>query len=340
MSAQPSIVPAFEGGRALRLGFVGLGWIGRKRLDALAADPHVCVAAVSDTDPEKLLSAKEGYPEARDTDSFETLLDCELDGVVIATPNGSHAEQALACLSRDLPVFCQKPLATNAAETERVVLAAQKANKLLAVDYSYRHVQGMRVLRERICAGELGEITAMDLIFHNAFGPNKQWCFDRSRAGGGCLLDLGVHLVDLALWLQNAPSMHVVSSHLFSQGRPFDSQAVEDLAFVELEQSNGGVVRIACSWNAQIGCDAEISAHIHATRGGAEWRNVNGSFVDFELDLLRGNQREHLGSSHDEWGSGALSAWIQRLRADSSFDPAALQIASGARLIEQAYQSS
>ena len=338
MSAQPSLIPNYQG-RPLKLGFLGLGWIGRKRLDAVAGDANVRVTAVSDTDPQKLRSAQTGYPDARGMISLDELLECELDGVVIATPNAAHAEQAIACLAKGLPVFCQKPLATNAADTERVIAAAQKANKLLAVDYSYRHVRGMRALRERIRAGELGEINAIDLIFHNAYGPNKQWCFDRSQAGGGCLLDLGVHLIDLALWLQDAPSMRVVSSRLFSQGRAAGLEDVEDLAFVELVQSNGAVVRIACSWHAQIGCDAEISAHIQGSRGGARWRNMNGSFVDFELDLLRGNQQEHLGSSRDDWGPGALCAWTQRLRTDSSFDAEAWDITAAAKLIEQAYQS-
>jgi predicted dehydrogenase len=338
MSAQPSIIPEYQGS-ALKLGFLGLGWIGRKRLDAVAADASVRVNALFDTDTEKLQSARSGYPDAQGMSSLEELLELELDGVVIATPNGSHAEQAIACLGKGLPVFCQKPLATNATDTQRVIAAAQKANVLLAVDYSYRHVQGMRALRERIGAGELGEINSIDLIFHNAYGPNKQWCFDRSQAGGGCLLDLGVHLIDLALWLQDAPSIRVVSTRLFSRGQAAGPQDIEDLAFLELIQSNGAVVRIACSWHAQIGCDAEISAHIQGSRGGARWRNVNGSFVDFDLDLLRGNQREHLGSSRDDWGPGALRAWIQRLRTDSSFDTEVSSIAAGAKLIEQAYQS-
>jgi predicted dehydrogenase len=338
MSAQPSVVRDDQA-RTLKLGFLGLGWIGRKRLDAVAADANVRVTAVSDLDPEKLQSAQSGYPHARAMSSFDELLNCELDGVVIATPNGNHAYQAIACLSRGLPVFCQKPLATNAADTARVITAAQNANKLLEVDYSYRYVQGMHALRKRIRAGELGELNAIDLIFHNAYGPNKQWCFDRSQAGGGCLLDLGVHLIDLVLWLQDAPSMQLASSRLFAQGRIAGSQDIEDLALVEFVQSNGAVVRLACSWHAHIGCDAEISAHIHASRCGARWRNVNGSFVDFDLDLLRGSQREHLGRSRDDWGPGALCSWIQRLRTDTSFDPAAFDFLVGAKLIEQAYQS-
>jgi predicted dehydrogenase len=340
MSAQPSWTQ-LAASRPLRLAFVGLGWIGRKRLDAIAQHGGVEVAALFDSDAERLSSAAQEYPAAAACERLDTLLDASVDGVVIATPNAHHAEQAIASLERGIAVFCQKPLATTARDTERVVEAARVADRLLAVDYSYRYVQGMALLRERMLAGELGTITAIDLIFHNAYGPSKQWCFDRSHSGGGCLLDLGVHLVDLALWLQDSPALRVGSSRLYARGRRLAADEVpnevEDLAFVELGRQDGALVRIACSWDAQIGCGAQISADIHGTRGGAAWRNESGSFVDFELDLLRGDRREHLGSSRDDWGPGALQAWIARLRQDPAFDPSALQVLAGARLIDEAY---
>lgn len=336
MSARPSLAPQ-SGSRRLRLGFIGLGWIGRRRLDAIAERSDVSVAVLSDADAPRLDAAAAIYPDARTQVDFDAVLECDVDGVVIATPNANHSAQAIACLSRGIPVFCQKPLAIDAAETARVLEAAAAAERLLAVDYSYRHVRGMPELRRRIGAGELGEISAIDLVFHNAYGPNKAWCFDRNRSGGGCLLDLGIHLVDLASWLQGSPGMEVASSRLFSRGRRAAPGDIEDLAFVEIRQDNGALVRVACSWNAQIGCDAQISAQIHAMRGGALWRNLNGSFVNFQVDLFRGNTREELGISLDDWGPGALSAWIERLHIDSSFDPDAWDVLTGARLIEQAY---
>lgn len=96
-------------------------------------------------------------------------------------------------------------------------------------------------------------------------------------------------------------------------------------------------MRIACSWNAQIGCDAQIGMQLHGTRGGAAWRNIDGSFLNFHLWHCRGNQRELLGASYDDWGTGALSAWIDRLNVDCSFDPSAFDILAGARLIDEAY---
>jgi predicted dehydrogenase len=338
MSAKPKIQPL---ARVPRLGFVGLGWIGRKRLDAIAASGAIHVAALTDADTSRIAEAKQIYSDARDIPSVEALLAEDLDGVVIATPNGAHAEQVLACLERGLPVFCQKPLATTAGDTQRVIEAAQNADRLLATDYSYRHVQGMSRLRDMIRSNEFGEVLSLDLIFHNAYGPSKQWCHDRVQAGGGCLLDLGVHLVDLALWLQSSSELRVIGSRLFAQGKPRRraSEDIEDLAYVELECSNGALVRIACSWHANIGCDAIIRADLHAQLGGASWYNVNHSFVDFNVDVFHGTRRDCIGASRDDWGPGALNQWVERLRHDPSFDSSAWDILTGARLIEEAYDA-
>jgi predicted dehydrogenase len=337
MSAQLQAVPL----RQPRLGFVGLGWIGRQRLDAIAASGRIEVAALTDTAEVCASNAASAYPAAACVPDLDALLECGLDGVVIATPNASHATQALACLAAGVPVFCQKPLATTLPDTERILEAARRADCLLGIDYSYRHVQGMRELRQRLHSGEFGEVLALDLTFHNAYGPSKQWCHDRHQAGGGCWLDLGIHLVDLALWLQGSPDLRVISSRLFSQGKVWraDSEDIEDLAYVELQQDNGAIVRLACSWNAQIGCDAQIRAELHAQRGGACWYNVGGSFLNFDLEVFHGTGRESLGQSRGEWGPGALMDWVMRLARDPSFDVAALEILAGARVLDAAYRT-
>src|SRR5690606_2112222 len=121
------------------------------------------------------------------------------DGVVIATPSALHAEQSIAALNMGKAVFCQKPLGRNAAETRAVVEAARKNNLLLGVDLCYRHTCFRRI-HDIIQSGELGHIYATELTFHNAWGPGKEWFYDPKRSGGGCVVDLGIHLIDLALW--------------------------------------------------------------------------------------------------------------------------------------------
>lgn len=352
MSAQPDLrgaaalpdprsSPAHGRRRPLRLGFVGLGWIGRKRLDAVVAAPEVEIAALADADAARLRDAFAACPGSAQVDDVADLFRCGLDGVVIATPNACHAGQAIACLTSGLAVFCQKPLATTVADTRRVLRAAQSANRLLGIDYCYRHVQGMQELRSRIMGGELGQVTAIDLHFHNAYAPNQAWARDYGLAGGGCLLDLGIHLIDLVMWLQDLTAMRLVSSRLYAQGRTLTrgEPVLEDLAFAQFCQSNGACVRLACSWNAPLGGDALIGMRVFGTRGGAHWRNVNGSFYDFELEICHGTARERLGSYPDDWGARALLAWVGRLRRDCGFDPDVLQIAHGAALIEEIYRA-
>jgi predicted dehydrogenase len=339
MSAQPEL-PA-TASRPLRLGFLGLGWIGRKRLDAAAELPEIEVAALADVETQRVREVAERFPGAIAARDVAELLKCDVDGVVIATPNSCHAQQALECLERGIPVFCQKPLAISAAESKRVVAAAQSSDRLLGIDYCYRHVSGMHELRRCIAAGELGDILAVELTFHNAYGPDKPWCYERRLSGGGCLLDLGVHLIDLALWLQAAPAMELVSSNLFAQGQPVrgGEEAIEDLAFATFRQSSGAVIRLACSWNAHVGRGAVIEMRLLATKGGAHWRNIDGSFYDFQLDLTRGTSCERIGSAPDDWGARALSSWCRRLQHDRSFDPEALLILPGASLIDEVYRS-
>ena len=322
----------------LRLGFLGLGWIGRKRLDAVAGASGVKIAALADSDGGRLSDAAAAYPDALPADDIEALLACDLDGVIIATPNAAHAAQATTCLSRGVPVFCQKPLGVTGAEAETVIEAARAADLLLGVDFSYRHVQGMNELRRRIVSGELGDILALDLVFHNAYGPDKPWVCERRLSGGGALLDLGVHLLDLALWLQSGSAPRLMSSRLFAHGKPLQHcDEIEDMAYAELRQTNGAVVRIACSWHAHTGCDAVIGFELLGSRGGARWRNVGGSFYDFALDIFKGRTAERIASPPDEWGPRALGAWLHRLRSDRSFDAEAEVIAQSARLIDEVY---
>ena len=280
-----------------RLGFLGLGWIGRSRLDALAASGLAEIAAVADP----------ALPDALDT--LEELLEHDLDGVVIATPSALHAEEAIAALEHGLAVFCQKPLGRTADEVRAVVDAARRADLLLGVDLAYRHVEAFRAAHDVVRSGELGEIVAADLVFHNAYGPDKPWFYDPELAGGGCAIDLGVHLVDLAVWTLDLDPAEVRSRLV---GEP-----VEQFATAELDH-----VRLACSWNLHAGRDAVIEAAFYGTEGGVRVRNVGGSFYDFRCERLRGTESEPLVEPPDDWMGRAAVDWARRLAAGGRFDAA------------------
>jgi len=220
-----------------------------------------------------------------------------------------------------------------------VVDAARRADRLLGVDFSYRFTEGMRRIREVVRSGELGRIFAVDLVFHNAYGPDKPWFYDPALSGGGCVMDLGVHLVDLALWTLDYPAVSTVSGKLFAGGEPLGERPdrVEDYAVATAELETGGSVRLACSWRLQAGCDAMISAAFYGTEGGAALRNVNGSFYDFVAERYRGTARETLAAPPDDWGGRAAADWATRLAAGDRFDPEAERLVDAARVLDGIY---
>lgn len=325
--------------RRPRVGFLGVGWIGRHRMEGMLATGAIEAAAVADPSAEMTDAALALAPGAERVGGLDELLGLDLDGLVIATPSALHAEQSIAALQRGCAVFCQKPLGRTAEEARAVVEAARAADRLLAVDLSYRFTEGMQAIRELLAAGELGQVFAVDLTFHNAYGPDKRWFYDPQLSGGGCVMDLGVHLVDLALWALDFPEVVGVTSHLSARGEPLAGRAdrVEDYAVATLQLATGASVRLACSWRLQAGCDAVIGADFYGTGGGAALRNVGGSFYDFTAERFRGTARETLAAPPDAWGVRAAADWAQRLAAGERFDPAAERLVDVARVLDRIY---
>lgn len=327
--------------KTIRLGFAGVGWIGLNRMKAVTELDFVEAAAIYDPSEESLVAAKEQVPDAHAVATFEELLEQKLDGIVIATPSALHASQSIAALERGMAVFCQKPLARTNAETIAVIEAARKADRLLMTDLSYRYIRGVDRMRELIRSGEIGHVFAIDLTFHNAYGPNKPWFFDYQQSGGGCLIDLGTHLIDLALYLTGARSVENLQSDLYRQGRLLQSpiNEVEDFASVVWNQDDGSTTRIACSWNLSAGCDAVIDVVCYGTGGTLALRNENGSFFDFKVERFRGTNREPIAEPDRGWGwgGGAIRDFAVRLQDGSRYDRDCENLLDVASILDRSY---
>ncbi|MFT3781087.1 MAG: Gfo/Idh/MocA family oxidoreductase [Nibricoccus sp.] len=340
-TTQPVISEAKTQLRRPRLGFVGIGWIGKNRLEAVQRSGLAEIVAIYDPLLREELSSISPAPER--VLSFESLLERDLDGVVIATPSALHAQQAIAALSAGRAVFCQKPLARTAAETRAVVSAAEAADRLLSVDLSYRFTTGIAKIRQLIEAGELGELHAIEMKFHNAYGPDKAWFYDRKLSGGGCLLDLGIHLVDMALSSFHRPEVNRVSGSLLTGGERWtiDSAKVEDYAAAQITLQSGAVIQLACSWRAHAGCEADIEATFFGSKGGACFRNVNGSFYDFRAEhFLSDRSRRVLAEPPDDWGGRAILDWVQRLVHSPRYSSNIEMSVTAAEVIDAIYDSA
>jgi predicted dehydrogenase len=322
-----------------RVGFLGTGWIGRHRMQAVLDSGVAQAAAICDPSDECVAEAQAIAGDAVAVGSYEAMLAMDLDGIVIATPSAQHAEQSIQALRAGAAVFSQKPLGRNAAEALKVVEAARLADRLLGVDLSYRHTRAMMAIVDLVQSGVLGRIFAVDLTFHNAYGPDKPWFYDRTLSGGGCVIDLGVHLVDLALWALGFPEVGDVRATLRSGGSPLDPGAVEDYATAQFS-AGGTDIRLACSWRLNAGQDAVIEAAFYGTEGGAALRNVGGSFFDFTADRFRGTTTTRLIDPPDDWGGGAAVAWARRLAVSRDFDPQAEQFVRLAGVLDDIYASA
>ena len=321
-----------------RLGFLGVGWIGRSRMAAMLATGVVEASAIVEPADAMAAGALALAPAARRLPDLGALLAERLDGIVIATPSALHAAQATAALQAGCAVFCQKPLGRTAAETTAVVAASRDADRLLGVDLSYRETNGMRAARELVRSGDLGHVFAADLVFHNAFGPDKPWFYDLALSGGGCVIDLGVHLVDLGLWLLDWPEVIRVDSHLFAAGEPVAPGTIEDYGIATLTLATRAVIRIACSWKLHAGQDAVIAAHLHGTDGGIALDNIAGSFTRFTTRRKRGTAREPIASDDEIWATRAAAAWAERLARGDRFDPAAEHLVTIAEVLDRIYR--
>lgn len=324
-----------------KLGFAGVGWIGKNRLMAIKKSRSAEIKSAVDPDFSAIEEVDRQISDFHAFKSYRAMLDQDIDGVVIATPSAMHAEQSLKALNNGKAVFCQKPLGRNKQETAKVVNAAREEDLLLGVDFSYRYIEAAKAVKKVIDSGELGNIYGVQLTFHNAYGPDKSWYYDPSLSGGGCLMDLGIHLIDLLFWMLNETDIHNVSSQKFHKGQLLkkEEQIVEDYIAAQFSVSSNTSVQLSCSWNLPAGRDAVIEASFYGEYGGVSFRNVEGSFYDFVAERYTGTSTEILAEPPDDWEGKAAVKWSDKLAKGNTFDPAAEMYVDVADALDLIYQN-
>lgn len=321
-----------------KIGFLGVGWIGKNRLEALAKSGLTENFAICDTYSPSVSDTLQVQPYARVKDCYYDLLQEEVEGVVIATPSALHASQSIEALKAGKAVFCQKPLGRNLSETIAVVREAKRGNLLLGVDFSYRFTKGIQALKSIIDEGKLGKVYKVEGVFHNAYGPDKDWFYNPKQSGGGCLIDLGSHMIDLFVYLFKASSLEVEYANILSHGYPVvnPDEQVEDYAEAILSGKRISF-QLACSWRLSVGKDADISLKVYGTEGGASFYNTNGSFYDFKLDLHKQNTTETIVDQPDDWGGKAIQEWASKLAEGNHYDEANQELIQTATILEDIY---
>ncbi|MDQ6673353.1 MAG: Gfo/Idh/MocA family oxidoreductase [Chloroflexota bacterium] len=258
------------------LGFAGVGLLGQSMLEQLDKVPGLRLAAVQDVNLDLVTQVAERCASPWYGERFEDLISLpDVDAVVISTPNVLHVPQAQAALRAGKHVLVQKPLATSAADARATVDIASALGLVLFVDYSYRMLDTAVALRTAL--PEIGAVGAVSAVFHNIHGPRRgrEWFTNPSLSGGGALIDLGVHMLDLALWVLGPREARLERADL--ERRP--GLDVEHSASAELRFDNIPVT-LEVSWDSPRPL-TEISLTLDGARGQSCWENVGGSFAHF-----------------------------------------------------------
>ncbi len=273
--------------KRLRVGVIGLG-IGRSHIEGWRQHPQVDVVAIADPDAARLKQVGDEYGIAGRHASAEALLGAGgIDVVSICTPNKFHHPLTLAAFEAGCHVLCEKPMAMNAGEAREMQAAAERAGRRLMINFSYRFSAASRALKAQVDAGVLGEVYFGRTVWHRRRGMPGfgGWFGTKALAGGGPLIDLGVHRLDLALWLMGYPKPTWVlgSTHdpiarelAATSGKTFD---VEDLAGALIRFDNGATLIVEASWAANIQEAELMETRLLGTRAGLLQKNVNEGYT-------------------------------------------------------------
>ncbi len=270
--------------RKLRCGVVGLG-IGQMHIGGYRENPRAELVAVADIDPVRLkeIGGDKLGVEKRYATLTEMLANEDLDVVSIATPNKFHAPLTIEALRAGCHVLCEKPMAMTVAEAKTMIAEAKKAKKRIMIDFSYRTYPQSVALKRAVEAGTLGDIYYARTQWLRRKGAplgTQGWFRKKELAGGGPLLDLGVHRLDLALWLMNYPKpvwvMGSTYNHLAQQLQAMDGNRydVEDMAVALVKFENGATLELEASWLANIRENELMSTRLLGTKAGLLQHNL------------------------------------------------------------------
>ncbi len=242
----------------VRVGVVGVG-IGRLHLEGYQKHPDAEIVALADVNEERARQTAKEFNVPQIFADYEKMLkEADLDAISVCTPNSLHAPVAIAAFQAGCHVICEKPIATSAKEGEKMVEAARAAGKIFMMAFNNRFRGDTQVLKKFIDDGVLGDIyyAKTGWLRRRGIPGIGGWFTTKAMSGGGPLIDLGVHVLDLALHLMGNPKPVSAYGSTYAEFGPKmpggDKYDVEDLASGLIKFQNGATVLVEASWASNI----------------------------------------------------------------------------------------
>lgn len=270
----------------LRIGVIGAGSISEMHLGSYNKSRDAAIVAVCDLKEERAKAKAEKYniPNVY-TDYRDLLANPDIDAVSICTWNNSHAEISIAALRAGKHVLCEKPLSKTVEEALAVEQAVKESGKTLQVGFVRRYASNTRIVKSFIDNGELGPIYYAKASCIRKLGNPGGWFADKERSGGGPLIDIGVHVIDLCWYLMGRPKVKSISGNTYNRlgnrsniknlkfykAADYDAElnSVEDMANALIQFEGGASLLVDVSFTLHAKQD-ELTVKLYGEKGGVE----------------------------------------------------------------------
>ncbi len=247
-----------------KIGVIGLGGVAQLvHLPNLSKLPNVELTAVAEINRNRLNTISDKFNiKQRYSNHHDLLAKSDVDAVVIATPTNTHKEISIDCLKAGKHVLVEKPLARKYSEAKEILDVAKKSKKILMVGMNLRYRPDTMLLRSLINANEIGDPFYIKCGWIRKQSSSEKWFTKREESGGGVIIDLGIHLLDLSLWLLNYPEIESVATKNFYH----NTKSVEDTSISCIKCKNNAVINLEVSWSLPVEKD-HFYLDIFGTKG-------------------------------------------------------------------------
>lgn len=293
--------------KKVKIGIIGVGNIAESHINAYLKNPNVELYAFCDINEKRLNEMSKKYGITRVFTKYDDMLALdEIDAVSVCTWNSEHAPCTIAALNAGKNVLCEKPMATSVEEAEKMKEAAEKNNKLLMIGFVRRYGNDCKIVNDFINSGFFGELYHAKATYLRRNGNPCGWFGDKARSGGGPLIDLGVHVIDLVRYLYGNPkpvSVYGVThkklgnrnelkdkkGYVASSATENDICDVEDIALAMIRFDNGATLSVEASFSLNTKND-QGTIELFGTKAGAKlnpelelYSVTNGYMTDINL---------------------------------------------------------
>ncbi len=348
----------------LKIGFIGCGGIANsKHFPGMAQQKeYVDMVAFCDLIPERAEKAAKEYgtPDAKVyTDYHDLLADPTIDAVHVLTPNVAHCEITVAALEAGKHVLCEKPMAATPADAQKMLDARDRTGKMLTIGYQYRHFPVNQVAKKVVDDGWLGDIYYAEATYLRRRGVPTWGVFtDKSKQGGGPLIDIGTHALDLTLFMMNNYDVdYVVGTSFEKLGTLLDPEHqgqinsrgeqdswnnktydVEDSAIGHIKMKNGAVINLRASWAMNMlpesGCNDKAHVMLAGTKGGLDTLPAVTMVGNKIASYIPGFSQGPAPVSKEH------EIWVKALRGEGELFVTADQAFVVTKILDAIYQSS